>query len=126
TLISLYLYLATQHENKLAPYALRFSNNYHEPPFTDVEVLTIYLFGLIRGHKTMQAIHSYTRDHLSDWFPDLIGYGGYVQRLNRLCDLFPALIEQVLEEYAGHDVIENVCLIDSMPIIMANEKRSSQ
>ena len=126
TLISLYLYLFKQHKNKLAPYAERFSNNHHQPTFTDTEVLTIYLFGLIRGHKTIQAIHTYTRDHLSDWFPDLICYGGYVQRLNRLCELFPVLIEEVLGAYPQHQLTKNVRIIDSMPIIMAHARRASR
>lgn len=126
TLISLYLYLCEQHQSKLAPYAERFSNNYHEPTFTDTEVLTIYLFGLSRGHKTIQAIHTYARDHLSDYFPALIGYGGFLQRLNRLSDVFPVLIDEILRRYQGRDLNEKVRILDSMPIIMASEKRSSQ
>jgi hypothetical protein len=126
TLIQLYLYITKHYENQLAPYAERFSNNQHPPRFTDEEVLTIYLFGLIRGHKTIQAIYTYTHDHLASWFPALISYGGYVQRLNRLCDLFPVLIEEVLRAYPVSDRSESVRLIDSMPIILAQEKRSSQ
>ena len=48
------------------------------------------------------------------------------ERLNRLCDLFPALITQVLAGYPSEERIENVRLIDSLPIIMANEKRASR
>lgn len=125
TLIGLYLYIAEQHENHLTPYTQRFSNNHHVC-FTDEEVLTVYLFGLIRGRKTLQAIYDYTRDHLWDYFPRLPSYGGYVQRLNRLCDLFPALTRQVLAQYPGEDLIENVRIIDSIPIIMAKEKRASR
>lgn len=126
TLISLYLYLAKQHQNHLAPYAERFSNNHREPSFTDIELLTIYLFGLIRGHTTVKAIYHYTSDHLASWFPELISYGGFVQRLNRLCDLFPVLIKEVLSAYPQHALSKNVRLLDSMPIIMANEQRSKQ
>jgi hypothetical protein len=126
TLIRLYLYIGQQHQDHLTAYAERFSNNQSEPGLTDEEVLTIYLFGLIKERKTLRAIHAYTRDHLADWFPRLPSYGGYVQRLNRLGDLFPALIGHVLKEYPQHALNENVRMMDSLPIIMAKEKRASR
>ena len=125
TLIQLYLYISQQHRHDLAAYAHRFSNN-DAPTFTDQGVLTIYLFGLIKQHKTLKAIYDYARDHLADYFPQLPSYGGYVQRLNRLSDVFPVLIENVLEACPHEGVIENVRLIDSMPIIMAGQQRASR
>ena len=125
TLIRLYLYICQQHQDHLAAFAGRLSNN-DQPRFTDQEVLTIYLFGLIKQHKTLKAIYDYTRDHLADYFPQLPSYGGYVQRLCRLSDVFPVLIEHVLEERPHEEVIEDVRLIDSLPIIMAKEKRASR
>lgn len=126
TLIQLYLYICKHYEGHLDAFAERFSNNQTEPVFTDQEVITIFIFGLLQKHTTLSAIHDYTKNHLADWFPALPSYGGYVQRLNRLCDVFPVLIEKVLGHYSGDDLIENVRLIDSMPIIMANEKRSKR
>ena len=133
TLIHLYLFICTNFKQQKHTTAQRLSNN-DNPAFTDEEVLTIYLpdgvgtfgFGLIRQHKTLKAIHDYARDHLADWFPPLPCYGGYVQRLNRLSDTFPALIDQILPECPHEGVTENVRLIDSMPIIMAGEKRASR
>lgn len=49
-----------------------------------------------------------------DWFPRLSGHGAYGQRLNRLADCFPALLERFREtgetaSFAG--------LVDAMPVI---------
>ncbi len=54
------------------------------------------------------------------WFPRLPGYGAYVQRLNRLADCFPALVERFCEtgeaaSFAG--------LADSLPVILARQGR---
>lgn len=125
TLIHIYLYICQHYQSHLGLLAHRLSNN-DQPQFTDEEVLTIYLFGIIKQHRTIQAIHTYITDHLAAWFPALPSYGGYVQRLNRLYELFPRLVEDVLEDVAPDGVLEDVCLVDSMPIVMAHEKRSSQ
>ena len=126
TLIQLYLYICDQHHRHLAHLAERFSNNQTTPRFTDEEVLTIYQFGLIRQHKTLRALYDYTGDHLSEWFPHLPSYGGFVQRLNRLCDLFPVLIEQIVKAYPQHQITQTVRIIDSMPILMAQQNRASR
>lgn len=125
TLIHLYLYICQHYQHQLGPLALRLSNNDH-PTFTDEEVLTIYLFGILKKHRTLQDIYDYVKDHLFDWFPALPCYGGYVQRLNRLCEVFPALLEQILRDCSRQGVLEDVRLVDSMPVVMAHEKRSSQ
>lgn len=125
TLIRLYLYICQHYQSHLGLLAHRLSNN-NKPQFTDEEVLTIYLFGIIKQHRTIQAIYTYITDHMASWFPALPGYGAYIQRLNRLHELFPRLVEQVLEEVAPDGVLDDVCLVDSMPIVMAHEKRSSQ
>lgn len=125
TLIRLYLYICKHYPGHLGVLAQRLSNNQH-PSFTDEEVLTIYLFGIIKQHRTIQALYTYVCDHLADWFPALPGYGGYVQRLNRLHDVFPGLVEQVLADFAPEGVVEHVRLVDSMPVVLAQAKRSSQ
>jgi hypothetical protein len=56
--------------------AQRQSNN-SDPAFSDEEVLTIYVFGLIKKRTTISEIHEYIQDHVSDWFPDLPSYQSY-------------------------------------------------
>ena len=54
----------------------------------------------------------------------------YNQRLNRLSAVFAPLVGEALKEVSREDVVEDVVetvrIADSMPIMMAKEKRSSQ
>lgn len=50
----------------------------------------------------------------------------FVNRLNRFESLFPALIEHVLNDFSNNEDFQSIFLIDSMPIVMANAKRSSR
>ena len=123
TLIKLYLYICHHYQGHPFVTAQRLSNN-DQPQFTDEEVLTIYLFGILKKHRTIQAIYDYVEDHLSDWFPEMPCYGGYVQRLNRLYEVFPGLVEQVLADCSRQGVLEHIRLVDSFPVVLAQEKRS--
>lgn len=90
---------------------------YHE----NEEVVTIYLFAVAKeGKRQIKDIHRHARHYRSFWFPLLPGYGAYVQRLNRLADCFPALLERfcatgTAAAFAG--------LVDSMPVILAQQGR---
>ena len=65
-----------------------------------------------------------TCNHLHDWFPHLPSYQNYVRRLNSLCSVFTALIEKILADIPDANVLKEMKLIDSMPIILASAKRS--
>lgn len=125
TLIRLYLLVCHSFQHQQHTTAQRLSNNHH-PEFTDPEVVTIYLFGILRQHRTLRALYQYTADHLAEWFPRLPCYGGYVQRLNRLHEVFPGLVEQALAQCTRRGLREAVLLVDSMPIVLAASKRSGQ
>jgi hypothetical protein len=43
--------------------------------------------------------YNYTRSHLAEWFPKLPSYVAFIQRLNRLENLFPALAEHILSVF---------------------------
>ena len=94
---------------------------YADLEFTDEEVVTIYLFAVAMEQKRqIKGIHKHARRYWRDWFPRLPGYGAYVQRLNRIADCFPALLERFCEtgeaaSFAG--------LVDSMPVILARQGR---
>ncbi len=122
-LIILYLYICDLHKNELWVYCQRFSNN-SSPKFTDEEVIVIFLWGIMHGHTEIKYIYRYADQHLRDWFPDLPSYEAYIQRLNRLSDVFPPLVEELLKSCPISGYERNIRLIDSMPIIMASEKRS--
>lgn len=125
TLVELYEFVCTRFQEGLWAYCQRFSNN-DQPPFTDQEIVTIYLFATLRGQMTVKAIHHYSRDHLQDWFPKLPTYQSFNDRLNRLGAVFQALIEPILDqgtaEIAG--TAGQVKLLDSLPVVLAQRSRS--
>lgn len=125
TLVRLFLYVCEHYQRHLYGVAQRLSNN-DQPAFTDEEILTIYLFGIIEKKKTLLEIYDHTRNHLHEWFPKLPSYVGFVQRLNRLADVFPLLAEAALADCSREEVVESVRLVDSMPVMLAQQPRSSR
>ena len=97
TLVRIYLFVCQHYQHRLRAAAQRQTGN-SDPDFTDEEVLTIYLFGIIEKRRTISEIYDYTRHHFPDWFPDLPSYGGYNQRLNRLSAVFAPLVGKALKE----------------------------
>lgn len=91
---------------------------YADLSFTDEEVITIHLFGLMDNQRRIKDIHQHARRYWREWFPRLPGYGAYVQRLNRLSDCLPALVERFCETADGGAATG---LIDSMPICLARQ-----
>lgn len=124
-LIRLYVYIFEHYHTHLWVYCQRMSNN-SEPEFTDIEVITIYLWGVMKKRRAVKDIYEYTHDHLGEWFPHLPTYFAYIQRLNQLGSLLMALVEQIQLECPKIGALKEIMLIDSMPIIMANNKRSSK
>jgi uncharacterized protein YbaR (Trm112 family) len=126
TLVRIYLFVCQRWRSRLQAIAQRQSNN-SQPTFTDEEVLTVYLFGLIKKRKTITEIYDYIADHFSEWFPEMPSYQGYNRRLNRLSAVFAPLVEEALAEVDGGETRrEAVRIADSIPIMMAKQKRSSQ
>jgi len=121
-LIALYCYISedTRIEQHLA--TRRMSNNYH-PIFTDEEVMTVYIFGIISGMSKVKPIYTFTRNHLLDWFPQLPSYQAFTYRLTQLSACFEVLVcslnrDALLEEpcllrWSGERVI------DSLPIVVS-------
>lgn len=122
-LIRLYEFLSEEYHSHLWPFCQRFSNH-NKPNFSDVEVLTVYLFGLKQGHRELKKIHFFTHCFLNNWFPNLPSYVSFVRRLNRLEDLFPVLIERLQPRILQAKNLAEVYIVDSFPVIMANGKRA--
>lgn len=121
-LIHVYCEICAQYSQRLWMHCERFSNN-AVPQFSDEEVMTVYLFGIMRHKRTIQDIYDYTRDHLLDWFPALPSYGGFVQRLNKLSSVFPALLEGLHDQWPTVRGWLPTLLLDSMPVVLAKGKR---
>ncbi len=123
TLCDLYELVCQRFDEGLWAYCERFSNNNRPLAFTDQEVVTIYLFGIMRQRFTVKAIYHYIGDHLRTWFPRLPTYQTFTDRLNRLGAVFQALLETILVGSDRRGLREAVKLLDSMPVIMAQRGR---
>ena len=120
-LISLYLFVCKHYQNELWVYNQRMGN-YANLSFTDEEVITLYLFGIIDGRRSIKKIYEYADRHLRAWFPSLPSYVAYVQRLNQAAEIFPPLLEKLqLESETSH--INPALLIDSFPVVLAKQGR---
>ena len=124
-LIHLYVSICQHYRTHLWIHSQRLSNN-QTVTFTDEEVLTVSLFGMMQQHTCIKAIYTYTQDHLKAWFPRLPSYPGFIQRLNRLARVFAPLMEQILKDSALSNVFPHTYLVDSMPIVIAQSARSGK
>ena len=104
----------------------RFSPNQTPLSFSDEEVLTVYLFGLLQRRFTVKEIHTYASEHWASWFPAMPKYEGYNYRLGQLAAAFPYLIEQLVDRLPERGIVHSVLLTDSMPIILARASRADK
>ena len=123
-LIKLYFYIC---EDKAVQYylqGLRMSNNY-QPEFTDEEVMTVYLFGILERCSKVKQIYEFTKNHLADWFPLLPSYEAYNNRLNKLPGCFELLVRSLNLKGLEQLSFTHEKVIDSVPIIVAGKSKSS-
>lgn len=116
-LITIYLYICKEYEADLWVCVQRFSSHVN-CQISDEEVITLYLFGIMDGHRTIKQIYTYADRHLRDWFPGLPSYTAYVMRLNRLADVFAPLLERIQSQQSTEP---NALLIDSFPVALARQ-----
>jgi len=50
------------------------------------------MFGIIDGKTDISKIYKYTDRHLRAWFPKLPSYEAYVQRLNKVSEVFAPVL----------------------------------
>ena len=120
-LISIYLYICKHYAQHLWIYCQRMSN-YADLSFSDEEVLTLYLFGVIDNNTEIKSIYDYADRHLREWFPKLPGYVAFVQRLNRVADVFAPLLE-IIQTEQEQTIANNTqaLLVDSFPVALARQ-----
>lgn len=122
-IISLYLWVCEEYKNGLWTCAQRFSP-YSDLRFSDEEVTTIYMYGVMEGLKDKKRIHTHVKNYWRDFFPKLPSYVAFIQRLNRLTDVFIALTELIHGKFAPEVFSKNHNqLMDSMPIVLAKGGR---
>lgn len=101
----------------------RLSNNCR-PKFTDEEIITIYLWGIMRRQFEGKAIYHYTRMHLLEWFPNLPSYQAFSRRLCELAPAFETLACRLICDLFSCGVSNADLLVDSMPVIVSKGRRS--
>lgn len=123
-LIGLYSFIEECYTKELQWHCQRFSNNKKEK-FTDIEVLTCYLFSLLEEQKfQVKQMHRYIDKYWSDWFPDLPSYQAFNARLNRLEGALPLLLGILTSQItANQSFLGKDLLIDSVPIMLSKGKR---
>ena len=121
-LIKLYCAVCQHYNSTIVRNMQRLSNNFC-PKFTDEECITIYLFGISEQKYTVKAIYEFIEDYYAEWFPDMPTYQNFNRRICNLADAFRQIAELLLskQEITYDDM---TYMIDSMPIVVANEKRS--
>lgn len=93
--------------------------------FTDEEVITIYIFGILHGFRTNKQIHQFIYVYWKSWFPALPKYSTFNHRLNVVMNEFISFSDRFIERFKAHVKDgENIVLIDSMPIILAKGSRA--
>jgi hypothetical protein len=81
-LVSIYLYISDLYKKDIQYLCERHSNN-AKPKFTDIEVLTIYIFVASGQHyRLIKEIYTFTKDFLLSRFPKLPSCQQFDKRLN--------------------------------------------
>lgn len=125
-LISIYLKISDLYDNELKFHCQRFTNN-NSPKFTDVEIITIYLFAMIENERfTVSQIYKFALEYLHSWFPELPSYVAFNTRLNNLAAVFEVLSEILMAELQPTREESIIKVLDSMPIITCSGKRKAK
>lgn len=120
----IYLYCTVCHFFSQTPSHKKIRNSPNQIlQFTDEEVITIFIFGLMEGHKNLKNIHQFIYGHLKKWFPKLPNYSAFHHRLNELAYEIVAFADHFNCQFSNDDKNKTI-LIDSMPIIIAKGSRS--
>jgi len=120
-MIHLYCTVCHHYSTTLVAEAQRLSNNFR-PKFTDEECITAYLFGIAEGKFEVKAIHKFISEYWAEWFPSLPRYQNFNRRINFLASAFQMLYGLLLTDHENNQNLAHV--LDSMPIMVANQKRS--
>jgi hypothetical protein len=116
------MYINELYESELKYTCQRFSNN-SSPEFTDVELMSVYLFVCSeQNYFELKKIHCFADEFLRSWFPKLPSYQGFVNRLNRMSETFKALSISLFTCFIPKDCHRNTSLTDSLPIVTCKGK----
>jgi hypothetical protein len=95
-------------------------SHYVDLSFSDEKTITPFLCGVVDKHREIKGIDAYVDRHVRDGFPRLPGYVAYVQRLNRVADVFAPLLTLIQQEQEIRNPGQ-VWLTDSFSVILARQ-----
>lgn len=81
---------------------------------------------MYENKRNLSEVHDYAKRYLADWFPQLPSYTTFVTRLNRMSIVFPLLTANLAQSVDRQDVMENVSVVDSFPIMVCSAKRQGK
>lgn len=90
------------------------------PELSDIEALTIEIFGEMQGHHTDAAIWRYAYAHWHSWFPKLSGYKAYVKQCANLEPVKQAIFSHL---FAPKDDIH---ITDGVPLPVCHMARAGR
>ena len=122
-LIELYCAVCKYYDTTIHVEVQRLSNN-SRPKFTDQELMTVYLWGTMKGLRSVKAIYTYTIMHLLEWYPALPSYQAFDRRLGEMGMAFAKLAECFINNRLGDGYDLCSLVIDSMPISLAKLSRA--
>ena len=114
-IISLYLRLEDVYESIVGKDRLR--SRGFSPALSDVEVLTMEIYGEWQGICGDKALWRYFRNHWSEWFPALPSYKQFTKQCTNLRWLKEKIIEHLWP-------VGDVHVIDGMPLPLCQFARS--
>jgi hypothetical protein len=125
-LITIYFIISDLYEGILKYHCQRFSNN-SVFEFTDIELITIYLYSMIEEERfSIKQIHKFAQRYLNSWFPKIPSYVAFNTRLNNLASVFEILVDILTKMRCPDNCNFEFSLLDSLPIITCSGKRTGR
>ena len=118
-LIELYCAICHHSEDSRIAEKMQHGSNNKSAQFTDVELMTAYLWGAQQGLLTRKSIYNFIRTYHLGEFQKLPSYQAFCRRLNRLAEAFAALAEVLFEQKLASSEPTHGYVLDSCPVMVS-------
>ena len=118
-LIELYCAICHHSEDSRIAEKMQHGSNNKSAQFTDVELMTAYLWGAQQGLLTRKSIYNFIRTYHLGEFQKLPRYQAFCRRLNRLAAAFAALAEVLFEQKLASSGPTRGYVLDSCPVMVS-------
>ena len=118
-LIELYCAICHHSQDSRIAEKMQHGSNNKSAQFTDVELMTAYLWGAQQGLLTRKSIYNFIRTYHLGEFQKLPSYQAFCRRLNRLAEAFAALAEVLFEQKLASSEPTHGYVLDSCPVMVS-------